>query len=410
MTLDVVIVGGGMVGLSLACALGDSPLQVGLVEASPQTKEPPTHGFDLRVSALTLASEAMLKNIGAWEHVAKKRLGVFREMRVWDADSSGLVYFDGAELGQAHLGYIAENCMLQVALERRIAELSNVQWYRPAAVEEITVGRSHAELRLDSTRLRARLVVAADGARSRVREAMGIPVHGKDYQQHAVVAVVQSEQPHAETAWQKFHPTGPLAILPLPDNFSAIVWSTSPELAVELKELDEVRFCQRLDEALEQRFGGFSLVGPRGVFPLRRQHAQRYTEPRIALIGDAAHTVHPLAGQGANLGFLDAIALAEVLRDALIAGRDPGSHAVLRRYERWRKGHNHLVQRGMDGFHWLFANEGKGRCVARGVGLNATDRMPLIKREIMRFAAGLQGDFPILAQRNNKLWPALSSF
>ncbi len=404
MTLDVMIVGGGMVGLSLACALGNSPLQVGLVESSSQTKTPPVAGFDVRVSALTLASEAMLKNIGAWEHIAHERLGVFREMQVWDAGSSGSVHFDGAQLGQPHLGYIAENCMLQVALERRIAALSNVHWYRPAAVEEITVKQAHAELRLDSTRLRARLVVAADGARSRVREGLGIPVHGKDYQQHAVVAVVQSERPHAETAWQKFLATGPLAVLPLPGNFSAIVWSTTPELAVELKELDEVQFCQHLDEALESRFGGFSLVGARGVFPLRRQHAQHYTEPRVALIGDAAHTVHPLAGQGANLGFLDAIALAEVLRDALVRKRDPGSLAVLRRYERWRKGHNHLVQRSMDGFHWLFVGGGKGRQLVRGLGLSMTDRVPLVKQEIMRFAAGMQGDLPLLTRPDAKLW------
>ncbi len=408
MTLDVVIVGGGMVGLSLACALGNSPLQVGLVESSPHTKAPPADGFDLRVSALTLASEAMLKNIGAWPHVSRERLGVFREMRVWDEGSPGAVHFDGAELGQPHLGHIAENCMLQMALERRIAEFSNVHWYRPAALEEITVQRDYAELRLDSTRLRARLVVAADGARSRVREGLGIPVHGKDYRQHAVVAVVQSERPHAETAWQRFLATGPLAVLPLPDKFSAIVWSTTPELATELKELDEARFCQRLDEALEQRFGGFSLVGPRGVFPLRRQHARRYTEPRVALIGDAAHTVHPLAGQGANLGFLDAIALAEVLRDALARDCDPGSHAVLRRYERWRKGHNHLVQCGMDGFHWLFSGGGKGRQLFRGLGLEMTDRMPLVKHEIMQFAAGLQGDLPALARHNAALWPPLS--
>lgn len=397
---DAVIVGGGMVGGTLACALALDGLSVGVVESRPALApaEEPDEPFDLRVSALTRASEAVLRRLGVWAGVAGRRLAPFREMFVWDARSGGAVRFDSAELAEPALGHIVENRVLVQALEERMEGLSGITWLRPERPLALRVGAPSAVLQLESGPLSCRLVVGADGARSRLRDLAHIGVRSRPYDHRALVATVRPELGHRDTAWQCFLPTGPLAFLPLPDGYCSIVWSAPDWRVAELLALSAEGFAQALGEAFEGRLGRIHWVGRRAAFPLVRQHADRYVQERVALVGDAAHTIHPLAGQGVNLGLLDAAALAEVVADAVRGGQDPGSLRSLRRYERWRRGHNLLVQSAMDGFKALFGAQGAPVAALRGAGLRLTDRAGPVKRLIMSQAMGLAGDLPALAR------------
>jgi len=399
---DVAIVGGGPVGAALACALGREGLRVALVEASAATPPPaPGEPFDLRVSAINRASETLLRALGAWRLLTRERLGAYREMHVWDA-GGGSIHFDAAEVGAAELGFIVENRVVQQALERCIEGLDRVRWHRPARLADLRVGDDEVVLELDHERLRARLVVGADGTDSAVREIAAIPVSAARYGQRALVANVSTERPHAETAWQRFTADGPVAFLPLADGQSAVVWSTREDHAQALLAMPPAAFAAALGDAFEQRLGAITRVGARAAFSLRRLRAEAYVAERVALVGDAAHTIHPLAGQGVNLGFLDAAALAQVLRAARARGRDLGRRHTLRRYERWRKGHNLAMSQAMEGFHRLFSNDVPALRVLRNAGLALTDRAVPVKREIIRRAMGLKpgttGELPSLAR------------
>jgi 2-octaprenylphenol hydroxylase len=399
---DVAIAGAGMVGATLACALAKAGLRVAVVETSdplpPLGAEP-----ELRVSAITRASESILRAIDVWDALPLERAGVFREMCVWDATGSGSVHFDCAEIGTDALGHIVENGVIQRGLDARMAKLDTLDLFRPEEVEDLLVEPDRATLRLGNSRLQARLVVAADGSRSRVRELAGIDCDGGDYGQQAVVATVRTERWHRETAWQRFLPDGPLAFLPLPGELCSIVWSTVPEHAQALLEESDEAFARALEEAFELRLGRVEPVAGRGAFPLRHLHARDYVAERVALVGDAAHTVHPLAGQGANLGLQDAAALAEIVYAGWSRGRDPGRRINLRPYERWRKGRNLLMQQGLSGFQWLFGSRLEPVRVARNLGLSMVDRAPPLKRMIMRYASGFGGDRPRMARASR--WP-----
>ncbi len=396
---DIVIAGGGMVGAALACALGDSPLKVALLEELPLERIRPGADIDLRVSAISRASQRIFAAVDAWEGIPAWRVSPYREMRVWDAAGSGQIHFDGAALGEPLLGWIIENRVIQTALLERVGQLDNVDLLCPATLALAGLLEPEVHLRLqDGRELRTRLLVGADGADSRVRHWAKVDVVGWGYGQKAVVAPVRTEKPHQETAWQRFLPTGPLAFLPLHDGRCSIVWSTTPEQAEQLLELDNAAFARALGEAFEHRLGDIVEVGPRGAFPLRLQHAQDYVKPHIALVGDAAHVIHPLAGQGVNLGLLDAAALAEVLLEAATAGKDIGSFKVLRRYERWRKGENLLMLGVMDGFKRLFGSSLPPVRWLRNLGLNLTDAVEPVKNLIARRAMGLEGDLPKLAR------------
>ena len=396
---DVVIAGGGMVGATLACALGNSPLSVALLEDTPLECIRPGAELDLRVSAITRASQRIFAAVGAWEGMLSWRVSPFREMRVWDAGGSGQIHFDSAALGEPLLGWIIENRVIQTALLEQVKTLDNVELLCPANLSLASVREQGVHIQLqDGGELSARLLVGADGADSRVRHWARVDVGGWGYGQKAVVAAVGTEQPHQETAWQRFLPTGPLAFLPLHDGRCSIVWSTTLTQAEYLLELDEDAFALALGEAFEWRLGEITQVGPRGAFPLRLQHAHTYVKPHIALVGDAAHVVHPLAGQGVNLGLLDAAALAEVLLAAVAAGQDIGLLQVLRRYERWRKGENLLMLGVMDGFKRLFGSSLPPVRWLRNMGLNLTDMAGPVKDLIARRAMGLEGDLPRLAR------------
>ena len=396
---DIVIVGAGMVGATLAAALIDSGLRVAVLEGAAPRDVVADDPIDHRVSAITRASQQVFTAIGAWSGMVARRVSPFREMHVWDAGSAGVIHFDSAEVGEDALGHIVENRVVQIALWQRLQQADNITLLCPAACTALERTHHRIEVRLaDGDKVSAPLVVGADGAQSRVRHFAAIPTHGWQYDQHAVVATVQTEYAHRETAWQRFLASGPLAFLPLHDGRCSIVWSTTPVQAMRLAALDESEFCVELAEAFEHKLGRILSVGERVAFPLSLQHAQHYVAPNLALIGDAAHVIHPLAGQGVNLGILDAVSLSEVLLDAHRAGRRIGDLAVLRRYERWRKGDNLMMMAAMDGFKRLFGSEERVLQWLRGGGLSLIDHAGPLKHLIIRQAMGRGIDLPRLAR------------
>ncbi len=395
---DVVIVGAGIVGATLACALAASRLRIAIVEHELPAAAP-TGDYDLRVSAITPGSRVILGGVGAWAGIAQQRVCPVEQMHVWDASGTGAIHFDSADIGEPHLAYIIENNAIRAALIERIGRCTNVELCCPRDVDTVDVANSRVELRLtDGTQISASVVIGADGPRSRVRQQASIDLTAWGYAQQGIVATVATEQPHANTAWQRFLSTGPLAFLPLADGRCSIVWSVDSEQADTLLAHEDAQFLESLATAFGDRLGAVVATSTRAAFPLQRAHAKRYVDSRIALIGDAAHTVHPLAGQGVNLGLLDAAVLAEVLLDADGAGRDIGSVPVLRRYERWRKGNNLAMLAVTDGLKRLFGNSMEAVARVRNLGLDVTDSVRPVKNMFMRRAAGLEGDLPRLAR------------
>ena len=394
---DVLIAGGGMVGGTLACALGDSGLKVGVIE--PQAATTPPTGYDLRVSAITLASQTVFENIGVWAGIRARRLAPVEAMRIWEDGS--VLNFDSADIGEACLAWIIENSVIVAALAERLARLPNVQVLTGARLATAEFGEEKVAASLEDGRaLSTTLLVGADGAESRVRHEAAIPWTRHDLSQSAIVATVRTGRPHAHMAYQHFLASGPLAFLPLDDpHCVSIVWSADSLRADELMALGEERFNVALQAAFGDLLGGVQLASHRAAIPLGLGFARRYTTHRVALIGDAAHTVHPLAGQGANLGMLDAAALAETLFAAVQEKRDPGSHAWLRRYERERKGADVGMQVVTGGFRYLFGSPLPGVRTLRDAGLRLTERFPPLKNFFIRRASGLAGELPRLARR-----------
>jgi 2-octaprenylphenol hydroxylase len=396
---DVAVVGGGLIGATLAALLAKQDLRVVIVERGPATPFDTEHDDEARVLAITRASEQVLRAAGAWQYIEAGRCGYFREMLVWDAQGNGCVHFDSADICEATLGYIISAGLIQAALETALRETAGIHWFRPARLAAIQCLDERVELRLDDERrVSVRVVVGADGADSLVRSLAGIKTRSRDYEQTAIVCTVMTERPHGDIARQRFLATGPLAFLPLADpQRSSIVWSTTPERASEFMALPEGLFRAELGSAFGAALGDVVEVGRRMAFPLVRTHAERYVQRRLALAGDAAHRIHPLAGQGANLGLMDAVTLADVLGAAQTKGRDIGELSVLRRYERWRKGENLFMMLAMDAFKDGFSTAFAPVRWARNRGLDLVNAMPPVKREIMRRAMGLSGDLPSLA-------------
>lgn len=396
---DIIVVGGGMVGATFACALGDSSLRIAVVEAEKPSLPWPRQGFNNRVSAITRATQRVFQAVGAWEGMVARRVAPYREMHVWDATGDGVIHFDAADLGEPDLGLIVENEVILAALLDRMATFRNIELICPARVRALNVAPSHASLILEEGRtLTARLVVAADGSRSWVREQAGISTHGWRYDQTAVVATIKTSRHHQDACWQRFMPTGPLAFLPLPDGYSSIVWSTGHEQAQALVAMDEKSFLRALREAFGDVLGEMESTGPRGAYPLMLQHADSYIRERIALVGNAAHTIHPLAGQGLNLGVVDAAVLVQVVEEAQARGADIGSLKVLRRFERWRRAENLPMIAAMDGFKRFFSNDISPLAWLRNTGLKLVDAAGPVKSLFMRRALGLSGDLPRLAR------------
>jgi 2-octaprenylphenol hydroxylase len=400
---DLVIAGAGMVGAALACACRGRGWRIAVVEPRAPQRDWPAGEVDLRVSALNRASQQILIRLGIWERIEALGTSPYREMRVWDAVGGGSIHFDCADLGEPDLGHIVENRVTQLALWEALERSSDVDLLCPAEIAAAVVEPDAAVIALaDGRRLRAQLLVGADGRDSRVRSLMGIGTQGWDYDQSAIVANVEVAEWHQETAWQHFLPTGPLAFLPLRDGRCSIVWSAAEPRASELLALPDEAFRRELEDAFERRLGAIGAVGPRAAFPLRLQHAERYVGERLALVGDAAHAIHPLAGQGVNLGFLDAVELFAALATARTRGRDIGGLWTLRRYERARRGANLAMLGAMDGFKRLFSNRIPPLAALRSAGLATADRIAPLKRAFMRQALGLGYDLPPIPVTGNE--------
>lgn len=396
---DVVIVGGGMVGLTLACALANSRLQVAVIEACEPEDIHKDDEYDLRVSAISRASQQVFMNLNVWQSMVSKRVTAFENMHVWDATGDGEIHFDAAELGIDALGHIVENRVTQLALMEQIRQQKNVDFLCPTQVECIEYNEVISRVVLaQGDELEARLLVGADGAHSRVRDAVGINLDQAEYQQKAIVCTVKTSMHHQYTAWQRFLPTGPLAFLPIGDQHCSIVWSMASEQVDDLLELDQNDFIQKLEQAFDRKLGAIESISETAAFPLVRRHAESYVKPGLALIGDAAHTIHPLAGQGVNLGILDAVSLAQVIMETDFKGLDFAAHTSLRKYERWRRGENSIMMFSMSGFKNLFSNEQAELSVIRNAGLSLINSLPPVKNKFMRHAMGLEGDLPKLAK------------
>ncbi len=382
---DIIVAGAGLVGCAIVRALQQAGFDAALVERgnAPRPFDPAVD--DLRVYALSPASIRWLQALGVWQQAEGWREGPYQAMKVWSEEPSRALGFDAADLRLPALGSIVENQLLQWALW---SQLDPARLHTGAAVEELSLDEQGARLRLaDGRQLECRLLVAADGVDSRLRGMAGIDTVGWSYEQRAIVAHVQTAKPHGQVALQRFLKTGPLAFLPLGDGRSSIVWSSTE--AERLLGLDDAAFLAELAGAIQYERGALTGTTARASFPLRLNHARDYVRDSFALAGDAAHSVHPLAGQGVNLGFSDAAALVSVLTETRDAGRDHGSLRCLKRYERARKAANLDMLAVTDGLARAFDLDLPGWAPLRDLGMQAVQRLQPLKTLLARQAAGL---------------------
>ena len=403
---DVAIVGGGPVGACAAALLargaagGSGALRVALLEPGAPAPLPADAPLEARVVALSRASEHILTRAGAWPRIRGPRLSPYERMRIWHesvaADSEQVLVFDAADAGEPNLGFIAENRLLQTALLGAFADAGG--HLEAAQLSALEITDAGVNLTTSGRVLSARLVVGADGAQSTVRRAAGLTAAVCDYHQTAIVASVATARPHQATAWQRFMHDGTLAFLPLADGTSSLVWSADDDLAAGLLGATASGFAQQLDRASDLALGSTRLVSERTSFPLRRLAAQRYVAQRVALVGDAAHVVHVLAGQGVNLGLMDAAALAQLVLAAVGRREDPGALGVLRAYERWRKSEVALMSTAIDSFDRLLAHGSGPLARVAQRGLSWVNRSQELRRLFIRRALGMSGELPQAAR------------
>jgi 2-octaprenylphenol hydroxylase len=398
---DVIIMGSGIVGATTALAIArETSLKIAIIEKnSPVFTDSPKQ-YDHRVSAISLASKTIFQNLHCWESIRSKRVSGYSGMHVWDAISKGEIHFDASSLNEAFLGYIIEDSLIRSSLLEHFKDYTNIDFLCPLQINTMQEKSDSIELITeDNKTLSTKLLIAADGAESWVRRCAKIELTEWDYEHTAIVTTVKTTLPHQATAWQRFLPQGPLAFLPLDDpHHCSIVWSAVPDYATYLLSLDNDAFCKIISAEFENKLENIITASPRHSFPLRMRHAKKYVKSRLALIGDAAHTIHPLAGQGVNLGLLDAATLAEVIIDAHKKNRDFSSLSTLRRYERWRKSDTLLMLALVEGLKHLFASDKKSLQHIRHLGLTMTNHFPFIKNWLASYAVGHHGDLPRLAK------------
>ena len=411
---DLLIVGAGVIGSTMAAlAVARKLAMPGRVAILSERQAPESavaeSDWDLRVFALSRASQRLLQVCGVWQTLPPHKVSAYERMCVWDAQSEppdaelrratpGSLTFDCAELGEPNLGFIVEGRTLQARCLRAASAAGAVSI--EAGLEAIVVGDAGVRVRLSDGRdLRAQMLIAADGSESKTRGLLGIETAGHQYHQDALVAHVRTAKPHRSTAWQRFLPSGPLAFLPLPDGRCSIVWSVGRVEAARLRALDSAGFGEALSAAAGGVLGRCELTTPVASFPLKLQYALDYVRPRAVLLGDAAHAVHPLAGQGLNLGLLDCASLADVLSESARPGLF-GEHKLLRRYERWRRSENLAAASALDGLERLFSSDSPALSRLRVAALGAVGRLPPLRRELAKRALGLSGDVPDFLRRD----------
>jgi len=391
---DLAIVGGGIVGLTLAASLADSHLSIALIEGNtPNSLNDDGVG---RVSAISFASQTVFEKLGIWQLLDTKRITAYNTMKVWDQDSAAKIDFDAKQVAREQLGYIVENEQIERALLHTVENQSNVTVYCPEKLTNIAIGDGESWLTLASNKtLTAKLVVGADGADSWLRKKVDIPLVSWDYDHHAIVATIKTELPHKNCARQIFTPEGPLAFLPLfAQNLSSIVWSVAPEKATFLMGLSDSEFNKYLARAFDNRLGACEVKSVRQSFPLTMRYARDFAKHRIALIGDAAHTIHPLAGQGLNLGLLDALSLAKSIIANCDADKDIGLYPNFRYFERWRKSEAAQMIAAMEILKRLFIGRNPIQKGARDLALNFADKVSPLKKQFIKQAMGLTGELP----------------
>ncbi|MCP4326850.1 MAG: UbiH/UbiF/VisC/COQ6 family ubiquinone biosynthesis hydroxylase [Alphaproteobacteria bacterium] len=392
---DLIIVGGGMVGLTLAVAAAAGGLRTAVVDRADPAAQVDA-GFDGRTSAIAYGSQRLLDAIGVWPAMAAEAEPIV-DIRVSDGDSRLFLHYDGAMVDGEPLGFIVENRVTRTALHAAARGTDRIRLLAPAAVADFACDGAAAIVRLEGgTVLRAPLLVGADGRNSFIRRRAGIAATEWSYPQTGIVCTIAHARSHRGVAHERFLPAGPFAILPMTGNRSSLVWTERADLAPAMMALPDDEFLAEIERRVGGFLGALSLTGPRWSYPLALLHANRYADRRLALIGDAAHAVHPIAGQGLNLGLKDVAALAEVMIDARRLGLDMGADDVLERYARWRRFDNLALIAATDSLNRLFSNDIAPVKLARDLGLAAVNRLPPLKRLFMRHAMGVVGDLPRL--------------
>ncbi|MGI5308916.1 FAD-dependent monooxygenase [Rheinheimera sp. WS51] len=394
---DITIVGAGSAGLTLALLLAPLDLNIVLLEQGAAPEQ--TAAQYQRVSALNLASKRLLSHLGAWPDIAKSA-AAYQDMQVWDSDSFAKIAFNAQTEQVEALGWICDNEQIRQALYQQLKQHSNVSCQFNCVINSLVQSNREVLININQQQLiLSRLVVGADGINSLVRKAAQLPQMHSHYNQHALVATIKTQLPHQATARQVFLPGGPLALLPLADpHLCSIVWSVpSAEVPAKLA-LAENEFNQALTAASQLVLGLLSIQSPVRNFELQMRYASQWLEQRIVLVADAAHSVHPLAGQGMNLGLMDVAALAQLIEQQLQAGKDITELRMLRQYERWRKAEAVNLIAAMEAFNRTFSNNNPLLKLARALGMNAVDKAPWLKKQIMAAALGNSGDLPELAK------------
>lgn len=385
---DAIIIGGGMIGSACALGLAQLGLEVLLVERSPVPEFQPDSPYDLRISAISVASVQLLKQLNAWQYIENTRLCPYRRLETWEIEGFA-THFHAQELNLPELGFMLENNLIQAGLWQALKPFANAETLLGTKVQSLQKCGDFSQIFFDNGKAyQAPLIIGADGANSQIRQLAGIGITGWQYRQSCMLILVETELEQQDITWQQFLPTGPRAFLPLLENQACLVWYDSPAKIRELKQLSPEKLATQIEQAFPPRLGKVKVLNS-GSFELTRRHAQQYVKQGVVLVGDSAHTINPLAGQGVNLGFKDVALLLKLIGEAQQKGQNWADEALLKRYERQRKADNLLMQTGMDIFYKGFKEQILPLKIARNLALLAVDKAPLLKKQALEYALGL---------------------